>query len=136
MAGNASFLVMKEYLADDFHKMLKISKAVVTDPGRTVYLSGQSYPVQEGEPIPTFATQARFIFEKISSTLEEAGGSIADMTTMTVFMTDPRYLLDLKPIREEFFEEGKYPASAAITVHSLPRPGMLLEIQAIAVISD
>jgi 2-iminobutanoate/2-iminopropanoate deaminase len=37
-------------------------------------------------------------------------------------------------LRKEFFQEGRYPASALIGIKELARPEMMVEIQAIAVI--
>jgi enamine deaminase RidA (YjgF/YER057c/UK114 family) len=37
-------------------------------------------------------------------------------------------------LRKEFFQEGRYPASALIGIKELARPEMMVEIQAIAVV--
>jgi hypothetical protein len=37
-------------------------------------------------------------------------------------------------MRKGFFPDGNYPASALITVSNFARPGMLIEIQGVAVI--
>lgn len=54
---------------------------------------------------------------------------------MTVFLTDSRYGDEFVALRKGYFTRG-YPGSALITVHSLARPEMLLEIQAIAVLDS
>jgi 2-iminobutanoate/2-iminopropanoate deaminase len=76
------------------------------------------------------------IFRQMDSVLKRAGGSLKNLTTITVFLTDPRLLPRLGPIRSEFFTDGNFPASTTITVHSLPEVGMMLEIQGIAAIED
>jgi 2-iminobutanoate/2-iminopropanoate deaminase len=58
---------------------------------------------------------------------------MADMVTMTVFITDSRYGDRFTQLRKEIFRD-KFPASALITVARLARPEMLVEIQGIAVI--
>jgi enamine deaminase RidA (YjgF/YER057c/UK114 family) len=38
-------------------------------------------------------------------------------------------------IRRELFQESRYPASALITVSNFARPGIVIEIQGVAVVS-
>ena len=56
------------------------------------------------------------------------------MVTMTVFINDPRHGDRFVELRRGFFADGKCPASALITVSHFARPGMLVEIQGVAVI--
>ena len=74
------------------------------------------------------------IFGLIDATLRKAGGSLADMVTMTVFINDPRHGDRFTEMRRGFFTDGNFPASALITVSHFARPGMLIEIQGVAVI--
>jgi 2-iminobutanoate/2-iminopropanoate deaminase len=53
---------------------------------------------------------------------------------MTVFIIDPRHGDRFVEMRAGFFPGGNYPASALITVSNFARPGMLIEIQGVAVI--
>lgn len=55
------------------------------------------------------------------------------MVTMTVFITDARLGTRFTEIRREIFGDN-FPASALITVTGLAQPGMLVEVQGIAVI--
>ena len=48
------------------------------------------------------------------------------VVTITVYLTDPRLIDPLMPIRREFWPDGNFPASTTITVHSLPAVGMML----------
>ena len=62
------------------------------------------------------------------------GGSLANLVTMTVFINDPRHGDAFVKIRSTMFEAGRYPASALITVSHFARPGIVLEIQGVAVL--
>lgn len=53
--------------------------------------------------------------------------------TMTVFITDARLGDQFVKIRQEIFKEC-FPGSALITVSGFARPGLLVEVQGIAVI--
>ena len=73
-------------------------------------------------------------FENLRTNVEAAGGTLADIVTMTVFITDIRFGDRFTEMRRDYFTN--YPGSALIGVESLARPEMMLEIQAIAVIGD
>lgn len=111
------------------------SPAVITEGGTVVWLAGQTvFETAAGESlVGDFAGQVREIFARLAKTLEEAGGKLADMVTMTVFITDARYGDRFTELRREIFG-GDFPASALITVAGLARPELLVEVQGIAVI--
>lgn len=119
-----------------FQKSRAFSPAVVTQGGKTVWLAGQTATVDEaGNDISgNFEAQSRTIFALIDKTLRRAGGSLANLVTMTVFINDPRHGDSFVKIRNEFFSNDKYPASALLTIAHFARPGMLIEIQGVAVI--
>ncbi len=128
---------MAEYLEKtDFQKSRAFSPAVITQGGRTVWLAGQTATRdQAGNDIAgNFEAQVRAIFAALDATLKRTGGTLADMVTMTVFINDPRHGDRFVELRREFFPDGNYPASALITVSHFARPGMLIEIQGVAVI--
>ena len=80
--------------------------------------------------------QARTVFALIDQTLQRAGGSLSDVVSMTVYLTDVRNGPAFQKVRSETFAKGRYPASAQVTVTALAVPGMLVEVQAVAVIGD
>jgi 2-iminobutanoate/2-iminopropanoate deaminase len=128
---------MVEYLEkSEFQASRAFSPAVITQGGRTVWLAGQTATRDEaGADISgNFDAQVRTIFGLIDKTLRRAGGTLADMVTMTVFINDPRHGDRFVELRKGFFPDGNYPASALITVAHFARPGMLIEIQGVAVI--
>jgi enamine deaminase RidA (YjgF/YER057c/UK114 family) len=105
------------------------SRAVVTEGGKVVWLGGQT-----GAPTSSFEDQVREIFGELDKTIKAVGGTgLKDITTMTVFITDVRLGDRLTQIRKEIFKEC-FPASALISVSGLARPGLLIEIQGVAVI--
>ncbi|MBX9777539.1 MAG: RidA family protein [Xanthobacteraceae bacterium] len=128
----------REYLKQERAQSRGFTPGVVTEGGKTVWVSGQTGLVDEnGKSMAgDFEGQARVIFRNIDAVVKRAGGSLKDVVTITVYLTDPRLIDPLIPIRKEFFSEGNFPASTTITVHSLPAVGMMLEISAIAVIGD
>ena len=112
------------------------SPAVITQGGRMVWLAGHTATQDnEGRDISyNFEAQVRQVFRELDNTLRRAGGSLVDMVTMTVFILDVRLGTRFTEIRREIFPEGKYPGSALITVAGFARPGIVIEIQGIAVL--
>lgn len=78
--------------------------------------------------------QTRTIFALLNRTLERAGGSLANMVTMTVFINDVRNGDRFVQLRREHFPDGRYPCSALLTISNFARPGCVIEIQGVAVI--
>jgi enamine deaminase RidA (YjgF/YER057c/UK114 family) len=130
---------MASYLeGTDTQKSRAYSPAVVTEGGRIVWLAGQTATVDgEGHDISgNLEAQTHRVFALIDQTLQRAGGSLANLVTMTVFIKEPRYGDRFVELRRRKFPDGNYPASALITVANFARPGMEIEIQAVAVIGD
>jgi enamine deaminase RidA (YjgF/YER057c/UK114 family) len=126
-----------EYLeGTEFQKGRAFSPAVVSQGGKTIWLAGQTAIVDEaGKDISgNLEAQARTIFALMDKTLKRAGGSLANLVTMTVFINDPRYGDPFVRIRAEHFKDGRFPASALITVTAFSRPGVVIEIQGVAVV--
>ena len=113
------------------------SAAVVAKGGKTVYLAGEGAIADANGKslIGDFEGQVRASFAEMEKTLARAGGKLSDIVTMTVYYTDVRNLGRFAAIRSELFPQNR-PASAQITVSALAGPGMLVEIQAIAVIGS
>ena len=126
-----------EYMEKSQQMMTRsYSPGVITDGGRIVWLAGQTATQDEqGNDISgNFEAQVKTIFSLLDKTLKSAGGNLANMVTMTVFINDVRLGDKFVEMRAGFFPGGNYPASALITVSNFARPGMLIEIQGVAVV--
>jgi 2-iminobutanoate/2-iminopropanoate deaminase len=121
-----------------FQKTRAYSPAVITEGGRIIWMAGQTALAGgDGQDIAgNFETQTRRVFALMDETLRRAGGTLADLVTMTVFIKEPRHGDRFVEIRRELFPDGKFPASALITVSNFARPGMEIEIQGVAVIAE
>jgi 2-iminobutanoate/2-iminopropanoate deaminase len=122
----------------ELQKTRAYSPAVITEGGRVVWMAGQTALADgDGRDISgNFEAQTRRVFSLMDTTLRRAGGTLADLVTMTVFIKEPRHGDRFVEIRRELFPDGKFPASALITVSNFARPGMEIEIQGVAVIAD
>ncbi len=131
--------IVAEYLkGTDVQHARAYSPAVVTEGGHTVWLAGQIATVDDdGRDISgNFEAQTRRVFALMDQTLKRTGGALASLVTMTVFIKESRYGDRFVEIRRELFPDGNFPASALITVTNFARPGVEIEIQAVAVIGD
>jgi 2-iminobutanoate/2-iminopropanoate deaminase len=99
--------------------------------GDMLFLAGHTGTAEN--ETANFDTQARRAFTQLEAVLKSSGGSLNDIVTMTVFMTDIRRGPEFLKIRKEVFGRD-FPASALIGVsHLVPVDGML-EIQATALL--
>jgi reactive intermediate/imine deaminase len=96
--------------------------------GNTVYLSGQiplvptTMEVVQGD----MSTQLRRVFDNLKAVAEAAGGSLADLVKLNVFLTDLGDFPLVNEIMAEYFSQP-YPARAAVQVAALPK-GVAVEI--------
>jgi 2-iminobutanoate/2-iminopropanoate deaminase len=125
----------REYFKGEREQQRSYSRAVKVKGGTTVYLAGIGAPTDpQGNSLAgNFTAQTHRVFERLRETMALVGGTLDDIVTMTVFITDPRYGDEFVAIRQQYFTRG-FPGSALISVHSLARPEMLVEVQAIAVL--
>jgi enamine deaminase RidA (YjgF/YER057c/UK114 family) len=75
--------------------------------------------------------QAKGIFTKIKHLVEAAGGSMADILKVTIFVTDIKNREKVWKARQEFFT-GNFPASTLVQVAALATPELKVEIEAVA----
>lgn len=99
--------------------------------GELVYLSGQvalvpgSGQLREGD----IQAQARQIFANIEAVATAAGGSLASIVKLNLYLVDMADFAAVNAVMRELFVEP-YPARAAVGVASLPL-GAQLEAEAI-----
>jgi len=105
------------------------SQAVKVD--QTVYLSGQIPLVPESMELVEgdMARQIRRVFDNLQAVCRAAGGDLADIVKLNVFLTDLGTFPKVNEIMAEYFSEP-YPARAAIGVAALPK-GAGVEMDAI-----
>jgi enamine deaminase RidA (YjgF/YER057c/UK114 family) len=101
--------------------------------GNTVYLAGALGTEPDGSMAADVRSQTRRAFEKLETVMREAGGSLADIVKLTVFITDMRWREGYGEVRAQFFSSDP-PASTLVQVVALADPNALIEIEGIAVL--
>jgi 2-iminobutanoate/2-iminopropanoate deaminase len=105
--------------------------------GQLVFIAGQvafdetNNIVGTGDP----AAQARQVWRNLATVAESAGGTVRDIIKITVFLADIRDAHSEIAVRRELFAEGRFPICTQVQVANLGLPGLLMEIDAIAIIS-
>lgn len=100
--------------------------------GGTLYLSGQvAQDPATGRLVTGDVTrQAEQIFANLSSVLEAAGMTFANVVRVGVFLTDIRDFQALNAVYSRFFE-APYPARTTVAVAALPL-GAVIEVDLVA----
>jgi enamine deaminase RidA (YjgF/YER057c/UK114 family) len=101
-----------------------------------VFVAGQAPVSAEGEVVAPddFEAQARQAFENLRVVLEQAGATFESVVKMTLYLTDMSKIRDAARVRDEFIDTTAPPASTAVEASSLALPGMMIEVDAIAVL--
>ena len=88
----------------------------------TVYLSGQIPLVPETMEMVEgdMEAQIRRVFDNLTAVAEAAGGSLADVAKLNIFLTDLGHFPLVNEVMASYFQQP-YPARAAIGVASLPK---------------
>jgi len=136
--SDAADPLLRQYYTDERGELRLYSRAVVTEGGSTVWLAGQTtLEDAEGNSIAgDFGAQVRENFRLIETHLDQFGGDVHDIVTMTVYVADVRNADEYLVAKEEVFGDGPYPSSAFIGVYGFSRSGVEVEVKAVAVVGD
>lgn len=102
--------------------------------GHTVYLSGQ-IPLDpaSGEMVSAdIRTETRRVFDNLQAVCTAAGGSLAQVARVGIYVTDLADFADVNAVMAEYFE-APYPARSTIQVSALPK-GARVEVDAVLVL--
>ena len=109
------------------------SQAIKID--HVVYLSGQiGLDPYSMEMVDGIEPQIRRVFDNLKAVCEAAGGSLADIAKLNIFLTDLGNFQLVNQIMGEYFTQP-YPARAALGINSLPR-NALVEMDGVMVVDQ
>jgi enamine deaminase RidA (YjgF/YER057c/UK114 family) len=93
-------------------------------------------PVREDGSIDTgpIEAQAHLTFANLRRAVQAAGGTLADVTQVLIYMTDVADMPAIDAVYREFFD-APYPNRSSMGVAGLVVPGMKIEIVAYAMLS-
>ncbi|MEM1386796.1 MAG: RidA family protein [Pseudomonadota bacterium] len=112
--------------------------AVVTEGGRTVWMRGQcpqnlddAANIDSHDP----AEQTHKVMQNIETLIGEAGGEMAHIVKLVVYITDVRHREAIYRVMGQYIR-NVHPVCTGLVVQALARPEWLVEIDATAVIPD
>ena len=115
-----------------------LCQAVVTRGGRIVWLRGQcpqnlddAKNIDSHDPVE----QTHKVMQNIKQLIEEAGGEMAHLVKVVVYITDVRHREAVYRTMGEYIKDV-HPVSTGLVVQALARPEWLVEIDGTAVIPE
>ncbi|WP_427894115.1 RidA family protein [Kribbella sp. GL6] len=104
--------------------------------GRLVFVSGMTARTPDGgiAGVGDVREQTRQVCENVKAAVEAAGGTLADVCRVDVYVRNMEDFAKIHEVRAQYFTEP-LPASTMVEVSKLANPDYLIEISAIAVVS-
>lgn len=110
---------------------------VETAGTHTVYISGQVPLDAKGNLVgdQDMGAQAEQVFKNLDAALAAVDATFEDVVKFTYFLTDISQIQAVRNVRDRYINTTTPPASSAVQVSQLFIPGLLIEVEAIAVIT-
>ena len=107
----------------------------LTDVKRLVYVSGQLAMDEQNQLVGKgdVGAQTEQVLKNIQRSLEQLGGTMADVVQVTVFVQDMAGLREIHEVRLRYFSPP-YPTSTLVAVSGFVNPDALIEINAVAAV--
>jgi 2-iminobutanoate/2-iminopropanoate deaminase len=86
--------------------------------GNTLYLSGDIGTDENNKVPPTAEGEARLLLERVQATLKQAGFTMDDLVTVTVYCSDVKHYADFNNVYRTYFKR-EFPARAFIGAGTL-----------------
>ena len=103
--------------------------------GKLVFISGMTARKADGTiaGIGDIEAQTRQVCENVKAAVEAAGGTLANVCRVDVFVRNMENLAPIHKVRREYFPSPP-PASTLVEVSKFTHPDYLIEMSAIAVV--
>jgi 2-iminobutanoate/2-iminopropanoate deaminase len=111
----------------------------VKGPGKMIFLAGAGSEEEMDGAILHKAdayAQCKYAYEKIKKILAKHGATMSDIVKITAYVTDIRARDDYGKCRREAFEGAELSTHTFVNVSQLAWPGMIVEVDAIAVVAQ
>ena len=103
--------------------------------GRTLHLAGQVALDEQMRIVgTTLGEQAKQVWTNIEAVLRASGAGLSDIVKINYFLADIRDLPQEIAVRTTLFPADRMPAVTAVQVAALGLPGLLMEVDIIAVV--
>jgi len=106
-------------------------------PAKMIFLAGIGAEHEDTGEIMhqgDFEGQLRYAYQKLKAVLAKNGATMADVVKQVTYVTDIRHGRESTAIRAEAYGDAPLPAHTFLNVTQLAWPGMLVEIDIIAMV--
>jgi 2-iminobutanoate/2-iminopropanoate deaminase len=113
------------------------SQAIAADAGgRLVFISGMTSKREDGSiaGVGDIEAQTRQMCENVKAAVEAAGGTMADICRVDVFVKSMADFDVIHRVRRQYFPDPP-PASTMVQISGFTHPDYLIEMNAIAVVA-
>jgi 2-iminobutanoate/2-iminopropanoate deaminase len=118
-----------------FKSTAPFSLATLSTGSKVLHVSGQVAQGPDGQTVGKgdIEKQTVQVLENMTALLEQAGGHLADVARIVVYLTSREHLATVMEVRRRYFREP-FPATTAVVVAGLANPEWMVEIEATAVL--
>jgi len=105
--------------------------------GRLLFISGMTARAPDGSiaGIGDIEEQTHQVCRNLKAAAEAAGGSLADICRVDVYVRNMEHFAAIHKVRQQYFQPP-LPASTMVEICKMTSPDYLIEINAIAVIPE
>jgi enamine deaminase RidA (YjgF/YER057c/UK114 family) len=111
---------------------------VTATSGKMVFISGQVAFNVNGELVGkgNLRVQTQQVYENLKNALTAAGATTADVVKLNTYVVDftPADLAAIREVRALYFPFENMPASTLVGVQALAFEGLLIEVEAVAMV--
>ena len=110
--------------------------AEVPAGSKLLFIAGQVPLDQSGRIVAmsNFRGQAEQVFQNLDRALRSSGATFKDVVKLNFYVLDVTQLAMLREVRDTYVNRAAPPASTLVQVAALFTPGILLEVEAVAVV--
>src|SRR5262245_9090403 len=116
------------------------SHVVTATGGKLVFIAGQVAWNAQGEMVGKgdLRAQATQVYTNLKTALAAAGATFADVVKMNTYIVNFKSsdLPMIREVRSQFFPQENLPASTLVGVQALALDGLLIEVEAVAVVKE
>jgi 2-iminobutanoate/2-iminopropanoate deaminase len=139
--ANSGAFEKKNYNYSEWTKGLFSEVVTVTHPGKMIFLAGvgaEDESAQRGSirHLGDFTGQCQYAYDKIKRLLAAQGATMNDVVKIVTYVTDIRNLPEAGKCRTEALAGAPQPVHTFLNINQLAWPGMLVEVDVIAITKE
>lgn len=140
-SGSSGGFEKKNFNYSEWTKGLFSEVVTVTHPGKMIFLAGVGAEDENGARgairyLGDFAGQCHYAYDKIKRLLAAQGATMNDVVKIVTYVTDIRNLAETGKCRTEALAGAPQPVHTFLNINQLAWPGMLVEVDVIAITKE